>query len=491
MPFPPTLTDDERNLAFIGTFEAYLASGDSPALGDDFPTTEASWSGAIADSDLPCSDVWAIHGTDPANPPANFLGALGEATLPIAGTLLAGTDVKSTAAGFLGGFLGYVGGVDGSDTTLTAPPSPDYGPIRPNQGAVGAAFPPALGTDETNSQFIGTFEGYLVPLPEAMQVQLTSGGEILSDLAAGAIGQNQLSDPAGSQAQLDGQFDVFIGEIQPPFTTSRLPRLAFGPFINLSGLTYQIELDAFAKFGLAQIQYRIYANDQGTPPYNVINLAGQASYTTSLILTLDSAAATLHADAILTDSFGNVATQSVSLSGVPDTVPPTAPPFLYVVELPDGTWLFLWGPSTDDFLVDHYQIDQVDSSGDLITNLAVDIRQNFYLWSGAAAGNSYRVLAFDLAGNVSPSSPITKAIAAATVATPVEITEVMAEQIPGTATILVNWVVAPQGTACTAQIVDGLGRPVSLPVTSATGQAALTVPDAVAAGLYRVKVTAA
>ncbi len=491
MPFPPTLTADEANPAFVATFEAYLASGDSPALGDDFPSTEASWTGAIADSDLPASDAWAIQSGASGNPPATYPGAIEEAGLPIAGTLYAGTDFQVTVASFLGGLLGYVGGVDGEDTALPAPPAPDYGPIRPNQGAAATANPPALGTDDSNSQFVGTFEGYLVPLPEAMAALPAWEGQIAIDLPAGPIGDNQLDDPAGSQAQLDGQLDVFVGEIQPPFTTSRLPRLAFGPFINLSGLTYQVELDAFAKFGLAQIQYRIYANDQGTPPYNVINLTGQASYTTSLILTLDSQAATLHADAILTDSFGNVATQSVALPGVPDTVPPTAPPFLYVVELPDGTWLFVWGPSTDDFLVDHYQIDQVDSSGDLITNLAADIRQNYYLWSKAAAGNSYRVLAFDLAGNVSPSSPIAKAIAAATEVIPVEITEVMAEQVPGTATIQVSWVVSPTGTPCTAQIIDRLERPISLPVTSATGQATLTVPDAVSAGLYRVKVTAA
>ena len=491
MPFPPTLTADEANPQFVGTFEAYLASGDSPALGDDFPTTEVSWPGAIAESDLPPSGAWTISGSDLATPPATYSGALDEFAPSTAGTLYAGTDFRAAAAGFLGGFLGYVGGVDGSDTSLATPSSPDYGPIRPNQGAAGAAFPPTLGTDEANSQFVGTFEGYLVPLPEAMQSPLASDGQIVTDLSAGAIGQNQLSDPAGSQAQLDGQFEVFVGEIQPPFTTSRLPRLAFGPFINLSGLTYQIELDAFAKFGLAQIEYRIYANDQATPPFNVINLAEQASYTTSLILTLDSPAATLHADAILADSFQNVATQSVALPGVPDTVPPTAPPFLYVVELPDGTWLFVWGPATDDFLVDHYQIDQVDSSGDLITNLAAGLRQNYYLWAGAAAGNSYRVLAFDLAGNASPSSPIAKAIATATQATPVEITEVIAEQVPETATIRVSWVVMPQGTPCTAQIVDGLDRPISLPVTSATGAATLTVPDAVSAGLYRIKVTAA
>ena len=491
MPFLPTLAADEANTAFVGTFEAYLASGNSPALGDDFPTTEASWPGAIAESDLSASDAWAIQDGDPANPPASYTGAVEEAALPIAGTLFAGTDFKVAAASFLGGFLGYVGGVDGSDTSLATPSSPDYGPVRTNQGAAGAVFPPTLGTDETNPQFVGTFEGYRVPLPEAMQSPLASDGQIVTDLSAGAIGQNQLTDPAGSQAQLDGEFDVFVGELQPPFTTSRLPRLAFGPFINLSGLTYQIELDAFAKFGLSQIQYRIYANDQATPPFNVINLAGQASYTTSLILTLDSPAATLHADAILADSFGNVATQSVALRGVPDTSPPTAPPFLYVVELSDGTWLFVWGPSTDDFLVDHYQIDQVDSSGDLITNLAANLKANYYLWPGAAAGNSYRVLAFDLAGNVSPSSPIAKAIAVATEATPVEITEVMAEQVPDTASIQVSWVVTPQGTACTAQIVDGLDRPISLPVTSATGTATLTIPEAVSAGLYRVRVTAA
>ncbi|MBU6427941.1 MAG: hypothetical protein KGR26_02930 [Cyanobacteria bacterium REEB65] len=462
MPFPPTLTAEEANSAFVGTFEAYLASGDSPALGDDFPALEAHWIGAIAESNLAS-----------------------------AGTLFAGTDFRITASEFLGGFLGFVGGVDGSDTALPSPPVPDFGPIRPNQGAAGLPFPPALGTDEANSQFVGTFEGYLVPLPEAVQTPLASSGQIVVDLAAGPMGDNQLDDPAGSQAQLDGQFDVFVGQIQPPFTTSRLPRLAFGPFRNLTGLTYQIELDAFAKFGLAQIRYRIYANDQGTPPYNVIDLAGQASYTTSLILTLDSPAATLHAGAVLTDSFGNVATQSVNLLGVPDTVPPTAPPFLYVVELPDGTWLFVWGPATDDFVVDHYQIDQVDSNGDLITNLAANLKANYYLWAGAAAGNSYRVLAFDLAGNVSPSSPIARAIAAATQATPVEITEVMAEQVPGTASIQVSWVVTPQGTPCTAQIVDGLDRPISLPVTSAAGVATLAVSDAVSAGLYRVKVTAA
>ncbi len=488
MPFPPTLTDDERNLAFVGTFEAYLASGNSPALGDDFPVTEASRSGAIAESDLPYSDAWAIHGTEPANPPANFLGALEEATLPIAGTLFAGTDFKSTAAGFLGGFLGYVGGVDGGDTTLAAPPSPDYGPIRLNQGAATSAFPPALAADERNLQFIGTFEGYLVPQPEAMEVLPTFGGEILVDPEAGPMGANQQNDPAGSQAQLDGQFDVFVGSPQPPFTTSRLPRLAFGPFLNLSGLTYQIELDAFAKFGLAQIQYRIYANDQPTPPFNVINLGGQASFTTSLILTLDSAAAALHAEAVLSDSFGNIASQSVLLPGVPDTTPPTAPPFLYVLELPDSTWLFVWGQSTDDFVVDHYQIDQVDPSGDLITNLATGIEPNYYIWDGVAAGNSYRVLAYDLAGNVSPSSPITQAVA--TVFPDIEITEVIAEQLPGTDTILVAWAVTPSGTPCTAMIVDALEHPIGDPVVSTTGQATLTVPTTVSAGLFRVKVTA-
>ncbi len=490
MPFPPTLTSDEANPAFVGTFEAYLASGNTPALGDDFPTTEAIWPGTIAESDLPASGAWTSLGGDLANPPATYAGAVEEAALPAPGSLYAGTEFRTTAGFFLGGFLGYVGGVAGTDSPLAAPPSPDYGPIRPNQGAAVTAYPPTLGTDDANGQLVGTFEGYLVPLPEAMLSPLASAGQIVTDLAAGAIGQNQENDPAGSQAQLDGQFDVFVGELQPPFSTSRLPRLAFGPFLNLAGLTYQIELDAFAKFGLAQIQYRIYANDQASPPYNVINLAGQASYTTSLILTLDSPTATLHADAFLTDSFGNVATQSVALPGVPDTVPPTAPPFLYVVELPDGTWLFVWGPATDDFMVDHYQIDQVDSSGDLITNLAAGLRQNYYLWAGAAAGNSYRVLAFDLAGNASPSSPIAKAIAAATETTPVDITEVMAEQVPGTATIQVSWVVTPQGTPCTAQIIDGLERPISLPVTSATGQATLTIPDAVSAGLYRVKVTA-
>lgn len=462
MPFPPALTTDESNSAFVGTFEANLASGNAPALGDDFPASWASWSGTT-----------------------------GEADLPSAGTHFAGIELPATAGAYLGGILGFVGGIGGADTVLPAPPLPDYGPIRPNQGALATAFPPALGTEEANAQFVGTFEGYLVALAEAMETLPSFGGQIPADLAPGSLGQNQQNDPAGSQAQLDGQFDVFVGEVQPAFSTTRLPRLAFGPFLNLAGLTYQIELDAFAKFGLTQVQYRIYANDQATPPYNVINLGGQTSFTTSLILTLDSPAATLHADAVLTDAFGNVAAQPVSLPGVPDTSPPTAPPFLYVVQTSDGTWLFVWGAATDDFVVDHYQIDQVDQSGNLVATLAGGIKQDYFLSRGAVAGNYYRVLAFDLAGNISPSSPIVQAIAASVQPVVITISEVMAQQVPGTESISVSWVVTPAGTSCTAVIVDALDHPIGTPVTTAAAQATLTAPAGTSPALFRVKVTAA
>lgn len=543
MPFPPTLGTDEFNAAFVATFEAYLA-GKFPE--GDLPPTFAFYYGLAGDADLPSAGTMGPGqlGDWPAFR-STWIGLAGIGDLA-AGSLAGKSDLPLGAtASFLGGFFGFVGGIGGTDTALPLPPVPSYGSIgEPTQGASAPAYPPALGLDPgalafgslfsgTESYFeasyflgvisgfigqqdtavgtppppsaaitnnpvprsgttdpIATFQAYLVASPESYLFPLRLAGALdIVDPVAGPLGKNQNSDPAGSQAQLDGQFGVFVGQVQPPFTTTRLPRLAFGPFLNLEGLTYEIELDAFAKFGLTQIQYRIYANDQPTPPFNVINLAGQASYTTNLILTLDNASATLQADAILTDAFGNVATQSVLLPGIPDTLAPTAPSFLYLAQLPDGTWIFVWGPSTDNFVVDHYQIDQVDANGNPLATLAWGVAQNFYTLVGPnLAGNHYHVTAFDPAGNVSPPSPIAMAVANA--AAEPQISNVLAQQIAGTSTIRTSWSVTPLGSPCTAVVVDSQDRPLSPAIVSTNGQATLSLPTPIGVGIYRVKVTA-
>ncbi len=460
MPFPPSIGEDQdgTDSALVATFEAYLAP-QAPLR--DIPAVCVSWLGVAGDSDL-----------------------------PMAGTRGAKAEFPTTAGAYLGGFLGFVGGVD---PALPSPPVPDYGPIgEPTIGATGSAFPPPLGSDPDcgNPAFTASFQGYLFPAPEAyLSIPHLAGGFDAPDPAAGALAKNQSNDPDGSQAQLDGQFDVFVGQVQPPFSTTRLPRVAFGPFLNLSGLTYQVELDAFAKFGLTHIQYRIYANDQPTPPYNVVGLAGQNGFATNLILTLDSAAASLRADAILTDTFGNVAAQSVVLPGVPDTQPPTAPPFFFIAQLSDGTWLFVWGESTDNFVVDHYQIDQVDTDGHLAGIFAAGIRHNYFTTADAnPAGNRYRVTAFDPAGNVSDSSPIATAVG--NVAAAAQIRNVLARQLAGSAAVQAAWDVTPLGTSCIAVVVDAQERPQSIPVVSSNGHATLTLFDSARAGIFRVRVSA-
>lgn len=458
MPFSLTLgaDQDNANSAFVATFQAYLA-GSSPS------------------GDGPVSFVAS-------------LAILGEADLGSTGVLSPRTDGPPPTIGtFLGGIVDFVGTLE---SILPTPPVPNYGPIgAPTIGAQITPFPPVLGfdADSTNAAFVSTFQGYLLPQSESYQFLLQLAGVIVSDPTPAALGSILQNDPGSSYAQLDGQFDVFVGQSLPPFTTIRLPRLAFGPFINLSGLTYQIELDAFAKFGLTQIQYRLYASDQSTPPFNVISLTGLNTYVTNLVSTLGNAAANLHADAILTDSFGNVSTLSVVRFGIPDTQAPTAPPFLYISQLPDGTWLFVWGASSDNFAIDHYQIDQVDSNGNPIGALATGVRQNYYTLTGiSVAGNRYRVIAFDPALNVSPSSPIATAVA--NVAAEPQISNVLAHQVPGSGTVQVSWLVNPTGTPCTAVVVDGLDRPLSDAIVSANGHATLTLSGPITAGIYRVRV---
>ncbi|MBO9539692.1 hypothetical protein J7643_03770 [bacterium] len=541
MPFPPTLgaDQDSSNSAFVATFQAYLA-GESPV--GDLPVIFATFAGVLDEADL---SLLGALGRNAAGENYGGLVALSGDFGPsmASGSLAARTDFPPTTTGsFQAGLLGYVGGVGGADTTLPTPPIPTQGPTGlPTQGAAGRSYPPVLGIDpgamlfgalfagaesfHEASYFLGvfagfvgqaegqvgappaptlattnnpapragtndsisTFQAYLVATPESYQYPLRQLGAFdVVDPVAGPIATNQNNDPAGSQAQIDGEFTVFVGEIQPPFTTSRLPRLAFGPFLNLSGLTYQIELAAFAKFGLSQIKYRIFANDQSAPPFNVIGLTGLNTYVTNLVATLGHASADLHADGILTDAFGNVATVSVVLNGIPDTSSPTAPPFLYIAQLPEGTWIFVWGASSDNFAIDHYQIDQVDELGNPVGVLA-EVRQNYFTFDGGSiAGNRYRVLAFDPALNVSASSPIATAIASA--AAEPRITAVQARQVPGTGTIQVSWVVDPAGTACTAIVVDGRDRPMSNAVVSTTGQASLTLSGAVGSGVYRVRV---
>lgn len=460
MPFPPDLgaDPDSANPAFIATFEAYLAAGSSV-------------------QDLPAAVV-------------AFPGLAGEADLLAAGTRSAGAEFPSTAGAFLAGFLGFVGL---AESALPNPPIPDYGPIgTPTIGAAGNPFPPSLGIDPDagNSRFVATFQGHLASGGEYWSFAPRLGGAFdVPNPLAGTLGLNQHGDPGPSYAQLDGQFDVFSGQPQPPFATTRLPRLAFGPFLNLSGLTYQVEVAAFAKFGLTRIQYRIHANGQPTPPYNVIELVGQNGYATNLILTLGSAAADLHADAILTDVFGNVATQSVVLPGIPDTRAPSAAPFLFIAQLPDGTWLFVWGESADDFVVDHYRIDQVDTAGIPTGTFAASIRQNYLTTAGQdIAGNRYRVTAFDPAGNASIASPIATALGSETAGP--QIRNALARQLPGTGTIHVAWEVDPPGTPCIAVVVDAQEQPLGSPIGSSNGHATLTLFDAARAGIFRVRVSA-
>ena len=460
MPFPPDLgaDPDSANPAFIATVAAYLAA------------------------QAPLRDLPAMV--------ASFTGIAGDSEVAVAGTRLAGAEFPLTAGSYLAGFLGFVGG---PDDVLPDPPIPDYGPIGSSTSAAGNPFPPVLGTDPDagNSRFVATFQGYLASMPEASQFPLRLIGAFdVADPQAGDLVLNQINDPGASYAQLDGQFDVFAGQPQPPFATTRLPRLAFGPFLVLSGLTYQVEVAAFAKFGLTRIQYRIHASDQPAPPYNVIELVGQNGFATNLILTLGSAAADLHADAILTDVFGNVATQTVVLPGVPDTQAPSAPPFLFIAQLPDGTWLFVWGEASDDFVVDHYQIDQMDAGGNLIGTFAGGIRQNYLTTAGQdIAGSRYRVTAFDPAGNVSIASPIATASGSETAGP--QIRNVLARQLPGTGTIHVAWEVDPLGTPCIAVVVDAQEQPLSSPIASSNGHATLTLFDATRPGIFRVRVSAA
>ncbi len=461
MPFPPDLgaDPDSANSAFLATFEAYLAA------------------------QAPLRELAAVV--------VSFPGITGDADLLAAGARSAGAEFPSSASVFLGGFLGFVGG---AESALPNPPLPDYGPIgTPTIGAAGNPFPPMLGTDPDsgNSRFVATFQGYLASGSESWSFPARLDGAFdVPDPLAGTLGLNQHGDPGPSYAQLDGQFDVFAGQPQPPFATTRLPRLAFGPFLNLSGLTYQVEVAAFAKFGLTRIQYRIYSNDQPTPPYNVIELVGQNGFATNLILTLGSAAADLHADAILTDVFGNVATQTVVLPGVPDTQAPSAPPFLFIAQLPDGTWLFVWGESTDDFVVDHYRIDRVDTAGNQTGTFAAGIRQNYLTAAGQdIAGNRYRITAFDPAGNASIASPIATALGSE-IAGP-QIRNVLARQLPGTGTIHVAWEVDPPSTPCIAVVVDAREQPLSSPIGSSNGHATLTLFDATRPGIFRVRVSAA
>ncbi len=274
----------------------------------------------------------------------------------------------------------------------------------------------------------------------------------------------------------------------------RAPVISATAIATIAEDVYQVTFEVFAPGDpLQSVSYRIYKATRDAPPWVIVEDLGSSAFSATLTV-----AATVYdgviAEILATDIAGTTASLTRSLAAVvlppppPDITPPTAPPFLYVFELPDATWLFVWGQSTDDFAVDHYQIDQVDPVGDLITNLASGVKETYYIWAGGAAGNSYRVLAYDLAGNVSPSSPIARAVA--TVFPDIEITEVIAEQLPGTDTILVAWAVTPPGTPCTATIVDALEHAVGDPVVSATGQATLTVPATVSAGLFRVKVTA-
>ena len=156
----------------------------------------------------------------------------------------------------------------------------------------------------------------------------------------------------------------------------------------------------------------------------------------------------------------------------------------------DGTWLFVWGPSTDDFVVDHYRIDQVDEAGNPTAVFAAGVRQNYFTASGEnLAGRRYRVLAFDPAGNTSAASPI--AVATGNVVAESRVRNVLARQLPGTSAVHVTWDVAPLGTPCVAQIVDARERALSDLVVSPNGQATLTLLDPTRAGIFRIRVSPA
>lgn len=540
MPFPPSLDadPDETSPAFIAPFQAYLA-GTVPAW--DLPGITGTFTGLVDDPGGPSPGP--LGRSAAGDPVGAFISLSGEllATALVSGTLLSRSDFPPASVGtFLGGLLGFVGG---ADTPLPAPHAPEAGPIGvPTQGAAGRPYPPPLGEDPGAMPFgalfsgteayhqsgyflgvfggvigqaegeigspplptpvivaapaprlgpidpIGTYPAYLRSTPDdPLHPSSLSGIFEVSDPDAGPLTENQNLDPSGSQAQLDGEIIVLVGETQPPFTTTRLPRLAFGPFINLSGLTYQVELAAFAKFGLAQVQFRLYANDQALPPFNTIGLAGLNAFVTSLVATLTSPAADLLAEARLTDAFGNVASVSVVLRGIPDTQGPTPPSFLFIAQLPAGPWLFVWGEAQDDFAISHYRLDQVDASGLPIATLASNLRQNYYTVDAPnLSGQRYRVVAFDPASNVSASSPIATAIASATSGP--RITSVLARQVAGTGTIHVSWTVDPAGTPCTAVVVDARERPLSDTVVTTIGQATLTLSSAIGSGIYRVRV---
>jgi len=540
MPFPPSLgaDPDETSSAFVAPFQAYLA-GVLPA--GDVPEISGRFTGNVDDSG------WPSPGTLGRNADGDLVGAFvtfsGElaATALLSGTLVSRSDFPpASVCSYLGALLGFVGG---ADAPLPSLPSPGTSPLGvPTQGAAGHPFPPLLGDDpgamlfgtlfsgteayHQSSYFlgvfseligqadgeigapplptpvawasptprpgpidpIGTYQAYLLSTPEGFLYPLSLPGVFdARDPDAGPLAENQNNDPSGSQAQLDGEISVLIGEIQPPFTTTRRPRLAFGPFINLSGLTYQVELAAFAKFGLDRIQYRLYANDQPAPPFNVIRLADLNTFVTSLVATLKNPAADLLAEAQLTDAFGNVANVSAVLEGIADTQSPTAPSFLFVAQLPAGPWLFVWGEAQDDFAIAYYQLEQVDASGQPIAILATDLRQNYYTADDPnIRGRRYRVIAFDPESNVSTSSPIATATASATSGP--RISSVRARQVVGTGTIEVFWTVEPAGTPCTAVVVDARERPLSDTVVTTTGQATLTLFTSIGLGIYRVRV---
>ena len=194
MPFPPVLgaDPDSANSAFVATFEAFLAARDP---GSETPAIVTAWSGVAGDADVPA-----------------------------AGTRSAGSEFPATAGLYLGGFLWFAGGSDGA---LQTPPVPGHGPIgSPTTGAAGTPFPPIFGADPDtgNLAVVGTFQAYLGARAEAwVYLPRLSGGFDVPDPVAAALGKNQVNDPTGSQAELDGQFGVFVGEADLVVGRHRLP----------------------------------------------------------------------------------------------------------------------------------------------------------------------------------------------------------------------------------------------------------------------------
>lgn len=364
--------------------------------------------------------------------PIEAAGFLGSALSPASiisgsGEVLDLTDL--TASGVLsvalsptvkvilyGGFIGFT---DGENLNLPSPPVEEP-PVFNHYGGAGSVSDPELGTDpdQNNAFILGTFPAradYDASGVSPPFIQTGSGDVLGIDVESlGVFNGVTVSPPTFTI--YDGSFIEFAGEPVSAVVDSELPTVAFSAFSEDLNNNVSTQLQAYDRFGLQQVEYRIYLSTQIVPAYTVIAVSGR-DYATSLTIARSNPYATVYVEARVTDVSGNVRTVLASSSGLIDSTPPTAPPWIIsqvVLSRNDGTQQvrFSWGEASDNTYIDYYDLYLVENNAVTATKLNLSgVEDTTFLYDGIAiTDETYEVVAIDSASLPSTGNPRTTVV---------------------------------------------------------------------------------